>query len=118
MVVRQQTATELFTSGDSVPLAELRQELSELAARYGEPVREGSDELGTYGFLVVPLGKGKNAFLYQYRDAPEMGTLIRVDAHANKAKMWLKLRRMLDLGEDDYLWLAPDVQVARADPRS
>jgi hypothetical protein len=112
MVVRQHTATELFASGDSVPLAELRQDLSELAVKYGELAQESSDELGTYDFMIVRLGKGKNAFLYKYRDVPDLGTLVRIDRQANKAKVWLKLRRMLDLGEDDYIWLAPDAEAA------
>lgn len=108
MVAQKHAARGLFASGDSALLAELRSDLSTLAAKYEEPIQRSSDELGSYDFIIMRLGKSKVALLYQYRDMPDMGTMIRIDSQADKAKLWFKIWRMLDLSEDAIIWVDPE----------
>ena len=93
MTVHFNSPTDLFTSGDSVPLAELRPDLSELAIRYHLTLEEGLDDLGSFAYIVVPVSDGLWAMLMRYRESPELGTIVRVDSRSDLHFAWKRLRR-------------------------
>jgi hypothetical protein len=105
---------QLFTSGDSAPLAELRPRLEEFAARYDLPLNEDVDDLDTFKFVMVPLTAKSQACLYRYDGDPHPGTLVRVDSRADLTELWEKLRRVLDLREGDWVWVNPEATVQAA----
>jgi hypothetical protein len=107
MALDAYTQPAIFTSGDSVPLAEVRPAPETIAAQYGLALDTSADELGAFTFILVSLGAEGDALLYRYLDSTETATLVRVDARADLRLAWKKLRRGLDITPADTLWLNP-----------
>ena len=116
MTIQPLATYDLFPSGDSVPLAELRVEPEAIARHFHLPLAEGEDDLGAFRYVILSLGERSPAFLYKYQESDEVfGTLVRVDAQADLTAAWKRLCRKLALHKGDKVWLNPAaLQVSHA----
>ena len=114
MHVRQVRPHHHFPSGDSRALVELRFDPEELAARYGLTFAEDYDDLDWFELAAIELGDGSQAWLTKYRGEQEPGTTVYVDAGADPVAAKEQLARALGLGDEDFCWVAPELDLRSA----
>lgn len=107
MQVRQVRPLDLFPSGDSRALVELRFDPEELAGRYDLVFEERFDDLDWFKLAAIALPDEMQAWLVKYRGEREPGTTVYVDAGSNPVRVKAHLFQTLDLSVVDVVWSSP-----------
>ena len=90
-----------------MPLAVLRFSPDELSTRYGLAFEMRHDDLDEFQFAAIALQDGSQAWLERHCGDPVANTLAHVDAGANLRLAKRDLQQVLDLTDDDFVWVSP-----------
>jgi hypothetical protein len=98
-----------------VPLAVLRFSPADLSIRYGLAFERRHDDLDEFQLAAIALPDGSQAWLERHCGDPSANALAHVDAGANLRLAKRDLQQVLDLSDDDFVWVSPLVGVIEGD---
>lgn len=90
-----------------MPLVALRFSPEELAGRYGLAFEVGHDDLDEFKLAAIALPDGSQAWLERHCGDPDAATLAHVDASADLRMAMKDLQQVLELADDDFVWVSP-----------
>lgn len=98
-----------------MPLAVLRFSPVDLSSRHGLTFERRHDDLDEFQLAAIALPDGSQAWLERHCGDPVDNTLAHVDAGANLRLAKQDLQLVLDLSDDDFVWVSPLVGMIESD---
>ena len=97
-----------WPSGIDKPIAVLRAEPDELAARYGLEFHAGSDELDRFREAALRLGSGRSVLLYRYERSPGIGTTVSIDGGDRAFEAFDEIAVALGVRKREFVWISDE----------
>jgi hypothetical protein len=98
-----------WPNGIDKPIAVLRAEPDELAARYGLQFRAGSDDFDRFQEAALRLRSGRPVLLYRYERSPSTGTTVTIDQVDRAREALDELIAALELRRRGITWVSDEV---------
>jgi hypothetical protein len=93
----------------------LRFSPDDLAVRFGLSFDACHDDLDEYELAAIELPDGSQAWLERHGGDPAGTTLAHVDANANLRVAKGDLQQLLELTDDDFVWVSPLIDPIEGD---
>lgn len=105
MEVQQVPSHFRFPSGDSQYLAVIKHSPAKLSELYSLSFENDYDDFDYYQLAALNGGKHGQIWLFRYRNSPDPGTEILVDAAVNPDIVLDELLAAMHLSADDLSWV-------------